>query len=154
MTIFDPRAIEAGIGLVSALVGARLLRVQDRRELERRFISPQELHRLMAERRVLVFDIREALDLLGESEVIMGAEWIAPEALIRNPSLIPRDHDSVIYCTCPSDETGIKIMRKALSMRFSRMRLLKGGLDAWKASGYETVPYTRAFHLNTLRAAR
>jgi rhodanese-related sulfurtransferase len=108
----------------------------------------------MEERKVLVFDIREPLDLLGASEVIKGAEWIAPEAVIRNPSLIPRDQDSVIYCTCPSDETGIKVMRKALSMRFSRVKLLKGGLDAWKESGYETVPYTRGFHLDTVDTAR
>ena len=154
MNIFDPGGIEVSIGLLSALVGLRLLRVQDRRELEKRFISPQELHTLVEERKVLVFDIREPLDLLGASEVIKGAEWIAPEAVIRNPSLIPRDQDSVIYCTCPSDETGIKVIRKALSMRFSRMKLLKGGLDAWKESGYETVPYTRAFHLDTVDTAR
>lgn len=154
MNIFDPKDIEVCIGLFSALVGVRLLRLQDRRELEKRFISPQELHTLLEKRKVLVFDVREPLDLLGASEVIKGAEWIAPEAVIRNPSLIPRDQDSVIYCTCPSDETGMKVMRKALSMRFSRVKLLKGGLDAWKESGYETVPYTRAFHLNTVDTTR
>lgn len=151
MILITPSAIEACIALFSAVVGVRLLRVQDRRELEKRFISPQELHTLMTERKILVFDIREPLDLLGESEIIKGAKWIAPEAVIRNPSLIPRDQDSVIYCTCPSDETGIKIMRKVLAMRFLRVKLLKGGLDAWKASGYETVPYTRPFHLEAAR---
>lgn len=106
----------------------------------------------MSRRKVLLFDIREPLDLLGKSEIITGAKWIDPEAVIKNPSLIPKDQDSVIYCTCPSDETAMKVMRRALAMRFSQMKLLRGGLDAWKSSGYQTVPYTQTFHLNTAKS--
>ncbi|HEY2858598.1 MAG TPA: rhodanese-like domain-containing protein [Terracidiphilus sp.] len=129
----------------------KLFRANERRALERRFITPQELHALVSRRQVLLFDVREPLDLLGKSEITLGAKWISPEAVIRNPSLISRDEESVIYCTCPSDETGMKVMRRALAMHFSRMKLLRGGIDAWKASGYETVPYTQTFHLNAAK---
>jgi rhodanese-related sulfurtransferase len=149
LLIFIPRFVEFCIATSSALVAMGLFRAKERRELEERFITPQELHTLMSRRKVLLFDLREPLDLLGRSEIITGAKWIAPEAVIKNPSLIPQDQDSVIYCTCPSDETGRKLMRRALAMHFSRMKLLRGGLDAWIASGYQTVPYSQAFRLNT-----
>lgn len=147
--IFIPRFVECCIAASSAVVAVELLRAKERHELKERFITPQELHTLMSRSKVLLFDIREPLDLLGKSEIIRGAKWIAPEAVIKNPSLIPKDQDSVIYCTCPSDETGMKVMRRALAMHFSRMKLLQGGLDAWIASGYQTVPYTQAFQLST-----
>lgn len=149
MLIFIPRFVECCIAASSVVVAIGLFRVKERHGLEERFITPQELHTLMSRRKVLLFDIREPLDLLGKSEIIRGAKWIAPEAVIKNPSLIPKDQDSVIYCTCPSDETGMKVMHRALAMHFSRMKLLQGGLDAWIASGYQTVPYTQTFHLNT-----
>lgn len=143
----------AFIGCCFALIGGavaiRFRRAKGRRELERRFISPEELYAFMSQGRILVFDVREPLDLLGESEIIPGAKWIAPDQVIKNPSLIPEDEDSVIYCTCPSDETGMKVLRRALALNFSRMKLLRGGLDAWKANGYQVVPYTDAIHLDT-----
>lgn len=151
MFIFIPRFVEACIAASCAVVAMGLCRANERHDLERRFISPKELHALMSRRGVLLFDVREPLDLLGKSEIIAGAEWISPEAVMKNPSLIPRDQESVIYCTCPSDEMSIKVMRRALAMRFSRMKLLRGGLDAWKACGYETVPYTQTFRLNTAK---
>lgn len=151
MPIFIPRFVECCIAASSAVVAMGLFRAKERHELEERFITPQELHALMSRRKVLLFDIREPLDLLGKSEIIRGAKWIAPEAVIKNPSLIPKDQDSVIYCTCPSDETGMKVMRRALAMHFLRMKVLRGGLDAWKASGYQTVPYTQTFHLNAAK---
>jgi rhodanese-related sulfurtransferase len=105
----------------------------------------------MSQRNILIFDVRLPLDLLGESEIITGAKWIDPAEIIKNPALIPKDEDSVIYCTCPSDATGIKVLRRALALHFSRMRLLRGGLDAWKADGYEVVPYKGMIRLDTAK---
>ena len=47
--------------------------------------------------------------------------------------LIPKEKDSVAYCTCPSDKTSRAILHRALAMHFFRVKFLKGGLAAWKA---------------------
>jgi hypothetical protein len=46
-----------------------------RRQLEQHSITPDALHAMMAShRQVLVFDVRQPLDLLADSEIISGRE--------------------------------------------------------------------------------
>lgn len=125
-------------------------RAKDRRELEQHSITPEALRALLAaDRELLVFDVRLPLDLLADSDIIPGARRIAPKEIEANPSLIPKERDTIVYCTCPSDKTSRTILRKALALEFSRVKFLKGGLDGWKARGYPVEPYTRSFHLDT-----
>lgn len=123
----------------------------NRRFLEEHTITPDGLHALLASRqKVLIYDVRQPLDLLADSEIIPGATRLDPEEVIENPSLIPRESDSVVYCTCPSDKTARMILHKALALKFLRIKFLKGGLAAWKARGYPVEPYNKPFHLDTL----
>jgi rhodanese-related sulfurtransferase len=123
---------------------------QDRDEMERHSISPQDLHALLASNQdVLLFDVRLPLDLLVDAEIIPGAQRLAPSEVRENPFLIPKDRESVIYCTCPSEETSRAILRRVLAMGFIRVKLLKGGLEAWKSSGFAVEPYRKPFHLDT-----
>jgi rhodanese-related sulfurtransferase len=125
-------------------------RVRDRRELEEHSITPDALRALLAaDREVLVFDVRLPLDLLADSDIIPGARRLAPKEIQADPSLIPKEKDTIVYCTCPSDKTSRAILHKALALDFSRIKFLKGGLDGWKAKGYPVEPYTRSFHLDT-----
>ncbi|MGB6133361.1 MAG: rhodanese-like domain-containing protein [Acidobacteriaceae bacterium] len=125
-------------------------RRRDRREMERHTITPVALHALLAANQdVLVFDVRQPLDLLGNSVVIPGAQWLAPDALHANPSLLPKERDLIVYCTCPSDKTSRMILRRALAMGFLRIRFLKGGLDGWRENGFPVEPYRNPFHLNS-----
>ena len=125
-------------------------RARDRRELEQHSITPEALQELLASsEEVLIFDVRLPLDLLADSEIIRGAKRIPPKAVGENPSLIPRDKDTIVYCTCPSDKTSRAILRKALDLQFSRVKFLKGGLEGWKAKGYPVEPYKESFHLDT-----
>ncbi len=124
---------------------------RNRRLIEEHSITPDGLHALLASRQeVLIFDVRQPLDMLADSEIIPGAKRLAPQEIIDNPSLIPREKDSVVYCTCPSDESARMILRRALALNIFRAKLLKGGLAAWKARGYPVEPYTKPFHLDTL----
>lgn len=137
---------------LALLVGSRIKRGRERRELERHSIEPETLHELLqlkTQEKVLVFDVRQPLDLLAYSEMIPGAMRIAPKEVMSNPSLIPKEKDTVVYCTCPGDKTSLEILRKALSLDFSRIKILKGGLQAWKAKGYPVTPYKEAFRLDT-----
>jgi rhodanese-related sulfurtransferase len=144
--------------LAAACIAASLVilyRFQRRRakqELDLNSITPEALYKLMAEsKEVLVYDVRQPLDLLADSEVIVGATRIPPRDLLDNPSLIPRDKDSVVYCTCPDDKTSRAVLNRAKSMQFYKIRFLKGGLAGWKAHGYPVEPYTTPFHLDTRR---
>jgi rhodanese-related sulfurtransferase len=144
--------IITAIGIVSLLIVLVLWirRSRARRELEQYSITPEGLQALFASNQdVLVYDVRLPLDLLARSEIIPGAKRLAPKEVIENPSLIPKDRDSVIYCTCPSDKTSRMILHRALALGFLRTKFLRGGLDAWKASGFPVEPYKTAFHLDT-----
>jgi rhodanese-related sulfurtransferase len=125
-------------------------RMRDRREQERHTITPEALYALLASNRhVRVFDVRQPLDLLGDSVIISGAEWLAPEEVCSNPSRLSREWDLVIYCTCPSDKTSRSILHRALDKGFVRIKVLKGGLDGWRENGFPVEPYTRPFQLNS-----
>jgi rhodanese-related sulfurtransferase len=141
---------------ISILCAAVLLavvlvrRMRDRREMERYSITAEALHALLASNQeVLVIDVRQPLDLLGDSVIIAGAQWLAPDEVRANPSLLPKERDLIVYCTCPSDKTSRIILRRALAKGFLRIKLLKGGLDGWRANGFPVEPYKKPFHLNS-----
>jgi rhodanese-related sulfurtransferase len=116
--------------------------------MELHSITPEALLTLLVSNQdVLVFDVRQPLDLLGDSVIIPGAKWLAPLEAQENPSLIPRERDLVVYCTCPSDKTSRGILRRSLAMGFLRIKFLKGGLDGWRAKGFPVERYEKPFHL-------
>jgi rhodanese-related sulfurtransferase len=130
-----------------AVVLAR--RVRDRREMERYTITPEALNALLASNQeVLIIDVRQPLDLLGDAVIIPGAQWLAPEEVCANPSVLPKERDLIVYCTCPSDKTSRIILHRALATGFSRIKFLKGGLDGWRTNGFPVEPYKKPFHLN------
>ena len=123
-------------------------RIQGDREMERHSITPEALHALMESHpEVRVFDVRQPLDLMADSVILPGAQWVAPEEVRANPSLLPKESDLVVYCTCPSDKTSSIILRRALAMGFLRIKFLKGGLDGWRAKGFPVEPYEKPFQL-------
>ena len=132
------------------LIVVWIKRMRAQRELMRASITPEELHMLLESNKdVPVFDVRLPLDFLADAEMIPGAARIPPKELLENPSLIPKDKDAVVYCTCATDETGRRIVKQARGMNFLRLKFLKGGLSAWKELGYSVVPYEKSFHLDT-----
>ncbi|MGA3045412.1 MAG: rhodanese-like domain-containing protein [Terracidiphilus sp.] len=119
-----------------------------RRAMERHTITPDELHALLAsESDVLVFDVRQPLDVLGDSVIIPGAKRVDPQKLLDDPSLIPAREQVIVYCTCPSEKTSRAVLHRALAMGYSQIKFLKGGLDAWRANGYSVEPYNEPFRL-------
>ena len=135
---------------LALFVGGRIKHALERRELEQHLIEPGTLHDLMAvDKKLRIFDVRQPLDLLAYSELFPGATRIPPKEILANPLLIPRDEDAVVYCTCPDDKTSREILQRALSLNFSQVKVLRGGLAAWKAKGYPVVPYRDSFRLDT-----
>ena len=140
--------------VTSLVIVRRMKRLQDQREMERHSITAEQLHALLASNQeVLLFDVRQPLDLLAYPEIIPKAQRVAPNEVLERPSLIPKEKDAVVYCTCPSDKTSRTVLRRALALQFFRVKFLKGGLAAWKAKGYPVEPYQEIFHLYTPRLA-
>lgn len=140
----------AAVGIL-AFVAWRIRRSREKQTLIAHSIDAEELFGLLEpDRKVLVFDVRQPLDLLAYSEMIPGARRLPPKEVLANPSLIPKETDVVVYCTCPGDKTSFEILRKAQMIDYSRIKLLRGGLDAWKAHGYPVVPYKESFRLDTV----
>jgi len=138
-------AICAAVLCLTILLWIR--RTTDRDKLEQYTITAEKLSSLLSNHQVLLFDVRQPLDLLAYPEVIPGAQRIPPKELLENPSLIPKEKASVVYCTCAGDKTSREVIDRALALHFSRIKFLKGGLAAWKAKGYPVEPYREVFHL-------
>jgi rhodanese-related sulfurtransferase len=156
LTVYGDAEMVLAITTICAAVAAVLVavvlakRMRDRRELERHTITPEALHALLASnQRVSVFDVRQPLDLLGDPVIIPGAQRFAPEEVCANPSLLPKERDLIVYCTCPSDRTSRIILHRALAIGFVRIKVLKGGLDGWRKNGFPVEPYKKPFHLNS-----
>jgi len=118
-------------------------------ELAQHSITPEQLSQALAKRpRLPLFDLREPLDVVGNPEIIPGAPRISPYRVLENPWLIPKEKEAIIYCTCSEDEANIIILERLLAMGFSKVKFLKGGLDAWKAGGFQVDCYSDSFRLN------
>jgi rhodanese-related sulfurtransferase len=116
--------------------------------MEQHAISPEQLYSLLGSHQdVALFDVRQPLDLLAHSEIIPGARRIPPADVLTAPSLIPKDKEAIVYCTCPGDKTSRAVLRRALDLQFFKIKFLKGGFEAWKAKGYPVEPYREVFHL-------
>jgi rhodanese-related sulfurtransferase len=138
------------VAALCLLIAIWIKRIRDQNQMEQHSITPEALNTLLASNQeVLIFDVRQPLDLLADPEIIVGATRIPPNDLLENPSLIPKEKDSVVYCTCPGDKTSRVISQRAQSMHFLRMKFLKGGLEGWKAKGYPVERYEKPFHLDT-----
>ena len=139
------------VGLLVLLFGFfRIRLLRRRRELEEHSIEADALHELLENNQdILLFDVRQPLDLLAHSEIIPGAKRLPPKEVMEQASLIPKEKDSVIYCTCVSQSTSRMVLEQALKLNFTKIKFLKGGLDAWKAKGYPVERYTTPFHLDT-----
>jgi rhodanese-related sulfurtransferase len=124
------------------------MRLRTKREIETKSIEPEALYELLSANQVLLYDVRQPLDFLAYPEIIPGATRIAPKDIAKETASFSRDQNSVIYCTGGDDETMKMVLGKARALNFTRVKLLKGGLAAWKAKGYPVEAYTESFELD------
>lgn len=149
-----PTLAAIGVAVLFLFAAVRMQRAKNLREVEQHSITAEDLHSLLASNQgTLLFDVRQPLDLLAYSEIIPGARRIPPQDVLDGISPIPKEMESVVYCTCPGEKTSRAILQQALGMHFYRVKFLKGGLAAWKAKGYPVEPYREVFHLYDPSAA-
>ena len=136
--------------LCTVAMGLILRRVMAKREVEAKSIEPEELYALLDAQQVLLYDVRQPLDFLAHPEIIPGAIRIAPKDIAEQTASFSRDQNSVIYCTGGDHQTIRMVLGKARALNFTRVKILKHGLAAWKAKGYPVEAYTESFQLDTV----
>lgn len=147
--MFEPVFLIAvgSLAVVSGIIWMR--RRARRREMLSHTITPETLHDLLdSDQKPAVVDLRLPLDFLVHTEIIPGAQRISPREIVANPDMLSKDQDYVLYCTCPGEDTSGIVLETALKMEFLRVKMLAGGLEAWKQKGYPVAPYDKPFRLD------
>jgi len=119
--------------LFVAYLGFKLWRRQMLlRELRMTRITVAELRqKLDAGESPLIFDLRANPDG-GDELIIPGAIRISMDDLGKSTE-IPRDRDIIVYCACPNEVSAARVALKLRQKGFTRVRPLKGGIEAWRA---------------------
>jgi membrane protein DedA with SNARE-associated domain/rhodanese-related sulfurtransferase len=91
----------------------------------------------------LIIDVRSTTARELEPRWIPGALHVPLQDVARHLKELPRDRDTILYCTCPSEASAARVAKILMNHGFKRVRPLQGGLDAWVAAGY-TVAFPPA----------
>jgi rhodanese-related sulfurtransferase len=108
-------------------------------EVER--ITVEELKTKLAKNEAVTIVDMRAIDSFSQSaDRIKGAVHMKERRLRYRLSFspfkeLPRDRDIVTYCACPSDEIAIRGAQIFMEAGFKRVRVLKGGWQAWLKAG-------------------
>jgi rhodanese-related sulfurtransferase len=105
-------------------------------------ITAEELKaKVVKKEPVTIIDVRASDAYVSSENKIEGAIFVRFRRLktrLAQPPLkdVPRDREIVTYCACPNEETSIRAAQLFLEAGFQRVRVLKGGWQAWlKANG-------------------
>lgn len=105
------------------------------------FITPEELKTKIAKNEaVAIIDIRSPRLYAESDRTIKGAVHTKVRRVAHRLREIPRDRDIVTYCACPNDEASSIAARALLGSGFKRVRVLKGGWNAWIQAGGPVQP--------------
>ena len=88
-----------------------------------------------------IIDLRHPLDYLPDPRVLPHTVRVSPAELTAHQSLLPRDRDVILYCTCPSEETSAKVALQLHKFGIQRVRPLRGGFEVWRDLGYPLEDY-------------
>jgi rhodanese-related sulfurtransferase len=105
------------------------------RKLRMARVSVEELRSMLSgDPPPLVIDVRSAGS--RGTGIIPGSRWIEPRAPDEQLYGLPAVEEVVIYCACPNEASAAAVARRLMNAGFRRVRPLKGGIDAWVASGF------------------
>jgi membrane protein DedA with SNARE-associated domain/rhodanese-related sulfurtransferase len=135
-----------GFGLCAIMIGLvvrRARRHQLLRSLQRVRITPRRLWEGMERGdRLIVLDVRSAVEMALDPVRLPGAAWIAAGDLERRLREVPRDVTVVLYGERSERTHGDRafayccLAERLRSAGFRTVRALVGGLHAWRRRGY------------------
>lgn len=123
------------------------------REMRMARIFPDELKaQIDRGEEVFIVDLRHPLDYLPDPRTLPGALLLSPEKLRQQTTLIPKNREVVLFCTCPSEAISAKAALELRKAGVSRVRPLYGGYDEWKKRGYPLVEIVTDMAAGTVQA--
>jgi len=132
-----------------------LYRLQQRRRERRRFANadaaspPASQATARGWRSIVPPKVLDARPLASADEAQQAPRSI-PGALTLDPHSPEqidgalRAYDMVIYCICPDSATAVDITQRMRLNGYTRIRALRGGLDAWQRRGFPVEPLVPA----------
>lgn len=122
---------------VVMLVSSYLRRRRSLREMRMARISPEEVRGMMAAGDgPVIVDLRHPLDFLSAPRTLPGALRISPTEVGSRLDEFNSGRNIVVYCTCPNEETAVKVTRQLKELGVRNVRPLEGGLAGWEERGY------------------
>jgi len=96
--------------------------------------APHEVHDLLKRQQIVLIDVREPAEYAAER--IHGALMYPLSTF--DPAFLPTDHDRSVVFHCAG---GMRSMTAAVQRltQAGKATHMKGGIAAWKASGFATV---------------
>ena len=104
------------------------------------WVAPDELKaRLSGDAPPAIIDVRSTETYVGSDGKIKGALHVRLRRLRARLAQSPlkdlaRDREVVTYCACPNDEASVRAAQLLSAAGFKRVRVLKGGWQAWLAA--------------------
>ena len=109
------------------------------------FITPEELKTKIAKNESLaIVDLRSQSAFEQSDKTIKGSLHTKVRKGAYRLREVPRDREIITYCACPSDEAAALAARSLLGSGFKRVRVLKGGWNAWIQAGGQVQPKPKA----------
>jgi rhodanese-related sulfurtransferase len=127
-------ALVAGVLVIAACLFIRGKR-QQQRVIDSHIAVGDLNNRIKHGERLTIVDLRHPLDVLASPQVIPGATHMDPAQVERKSEEIPLDANIVLYCTCPNEETSMRVLGQLRKRGFRHVRALSGGLPKWKEAG-------------------
>jgi membrane protein DedA with SNARE-associated domain/rhodanese-related sulfurtransferase len=136
---FGAGALEAILALLAAYIA---LKWWERRRFYKTLrvarITVDDLRRLMqGDRKPVIVDVRSPSVRELDARFIPGALTMDMTEVDKQLERLPTDRDVIFYCTCPNEASAAYVAKKLISLGYTRVRPLQGGLDAWIDAGYE-----------------
>jgi len=100
------------------------------------FITAEELKAKIAKNEPLaILDLRAESAYSQSNKTIKGSLHTKVRKVVTRLRDAPRDKEVITYCACPSDEAAAIAARSLMASGFKRVRVLKGGWNAWVQAG-------------------
>lgn len=101
-------------------------------------ITVGELRDLMkAGKQPVVVDVRSPSARALDRRFIPGALAMDLAEVDGRRAELPSEREIVFYCTCPNEASAAVAAKQLMSLGYSHVRPLLGGLDEWEAAGYD-----------------
>jgi rhodanese-related sulfurtransferase len=103
-------------------------------------ISVDELDRLLQNGETpVILDVRSPLSS-QQTGRIPGALITSVEEMGAIVLDIPESGEVIVYCACPNEASAARVAKLLMQKGYTKVRPLAGGIDAWIAAGYSTIP--------------